>query len=98
MTTSRAVPGKGSAGGDPHRRRVKEVSMMARSDVYLDAMLRHLGAAYYESLHGRATRLIWDVDGVVDVVNKITEIKAAKEAPRPDEAAGPEVAQTALTG
>jgi CBS domain-containing protein len=30
--------------------------MMARSDIYLDAMLRHLGAAYYESLHGRAAR------------------------------------------
>ena len=30
--------------------------MMARSDTHLDAMLRHLGAAYYESLHGRATR------------------------------------------
>ena len=30
--------------------------MMARTDTYLDAMLRHLGAAYYESLHGRATR------------------------------------------
>jgi CBS domain-containing protein len=30
--------------------------MMARTDIYLDAMLRHLGAAYYESLHGRATR------------------------------------------
>jgi CBS domain-containing protein len=30
--------------------------MMAHSDTYLDAMLRHLGAAYYESLHGRATR------------------------------------------
>ncbi|HEV2259990.1 MAG TPA: CBS domain-containing protein [Streptosporangiaceae bacterium] len=30
--------------------------MMARTDVHLDAMLRHLGAAYYESLHGRATR------------------------------------------
>ncbi len=29
---------------------------MARTDIYLDAMLRHLGAAYYESLHGRATR------------------------------------------
>jgi L-amino acid N-acyltransferase YncA len=24
-------------------------------DSYLDAMLRHLGAAYYESLHGRAS-------------------------------------------
>jgi CBS domain-containing protein len=30
--------------------------MMARTDTYLDGMLRHLGAAYYESLHGRATR------------------------------------------
>ena len=29
---------------------------MARTDVHLDGMLRHLGAAYYESLHGRATR------------------------------------------
>ncbi|HEY7265639.1 MAG TPA: CBS domain-containing protein [Trebonia sp.] len=27
-----------------------------RSDIHRDAMLRHLGAAYYESLHGRATR------------------------------------------
>jgi CBS domain-containing protein len=27
---------------------------MTRRDVHLDAMLRHLGAAYYESLHGRA--------------------------------------------
>jgi hypothetical protein len=24
-------------------------------DTYLDGMLRHLGAAYYESLHGRAS-------------------------------------------
>ncbi|HEX6449462.1 MAG TPA: CBS domain-containing protein [Trebonia sp.] len=28
---------------------------MPRDDMHLDAMLRHLGAAYYESLHGRAT-------------------------------------------
>jgi len=28
---------------------------MTRKDVHLDAMLRHLGAAYYDSLHGRAT-------------------------------------------
>ncbi len=27
-----------------------------RTDIHHDAMLRHLGAAYYESLHGRATR------------------------------------------
>jgi CBS domain-containing protein len=28
---------------------------MRRKGVHLDAMLRHLGAAYYDSLHGRAT-------------------------------------------
>jgi CBS domain-containing protein len=28
---------------------------MNRRDAYLDGMLRHLGAAYYESLHGRAS-------------------------------------------
>jgi CBS domain-containing protein len=28
---------------------------MRSKDVHLDAMLRHLGAAYYDSLHGRAT-------------------------------------------
>lgn len=28
---------------------------MPRTDEHLDGMLRHLGAAYYESLHGRAT-------------------------------------------
>ncbi len=39
---------------------------MARTDIHLDAMLRHLGAAYYESLHGRATRL--DVNRAVDTV------------------------------
>jgi CBS domain-containing protein len=27
---------------------------MTRTDTHMDAMLRHLGAAYYESLHGRA--------------------------------------------
>jgi CBS domain-containing protein len=42
--------------------------MMARTDIYLDAMLRHLGAAYYESLHGRATRT--DVIRAVDTVEE----------------------------
>ncbi|HTX29617.1 MAG TPA: CBS domain-containing protein [Streptosporangiaceae bacterium] len=41
---------------------------MARSDTYLDAMLRHLGAAYYESLHGRATRT--DVARALDTVEQ----------------------------
>ncbi len=42
--------------------------MMARTDIYLDAMLRHLGAAYYESLHGRATRT--DVTRALDTVEE----------------------------
>ncbi len=42
--------------------------MMARSDTHLDAMLRHLGAAYYESLHGRATRT--DVARALDTVEE----------------------------
>src|SRR5215469_653069 len=29
---------------------------MSRNDAHLDAMLRHLGAAYYDSLHGRAAQ------------------------------------------
>jgi CBS domain-containing protein len=41
---------------------------MARTDTYLDAMLRHLGAAYYESLHGRATRS--DVTRALDTVEE----------------------------
>lgn len=28
---------------------------MTRRDAHLDAMFRHLGAAYYESQHGRAS-------------------------------------------
>jgi hypothetical protein len=36
---------------------------MPRTDVHLDGMLRHLGAAYYESLHGRATRAGYDGAG-----------------------------------
>ena len=40
--------------------------MMARTDMHLDASLRHLGAAYYESLHGRATRS--DVHRALDTV------------------------------
>ena len=29
---------------------------MTRRDAYLDAMLRELGAAYYDSLHGKADK------------------------------------------
>jgi len=41
--------------------------MMTRTDIHLDAMLRHLGAAYYDSLHGRATRT--DVARALDTVD-----------------------------
>lgn len=39
---------------------------MNRRDTHLDAMLRHLGAAYYQSLHGRAAQA--EVDRAVDAV------------------------------
>lgn len=41
---------------------------MSRTDIHLDVMLRHLGAAYYESLHGRATRS--DVTRALDTVEE----------------------------
>lgn len=56
--------------------------MMARTDIHLDAMLRHLGAAYYESLHGRATRS--DVARALDTVEEHLHEEAARPAtPRP---------------
>ena len=51
---------------------------MARTDVHLDAMLRHLGAAYYESLHGRAAHS--DVTRAVEAVEE--QLKARqRQAP-----------------
>lgn len=41
---------------------------MSRTDIHLDAMLRHLGAAYYESLHGRARHS--DVTRALDTVEE----------------------------
>jgi CBS domain-containing protein len=41
---------------------------MTRADIHFDAMLRHLGAAYYESLHGRATRA--DVTRALETVEE----------------------------
>lgn len=41
---------------------------MTRRDEHLDHMLRHLGAAYYESLHGRATSA--DVARALDAVEE----------------------------
>jgi hypothetical protein len=53
--------------------------MMARTDIHLDAMLRHLGAAYYESLHGRATRS--DVNRALDTVEEHLHEQASHPAP-----------------
>lgn len=52
---------------------------MARTDTNLDAMLRHLGAAYYESLHGRATRL--DVTRALDTVAEHLDEQASHHRP-----------------
>jgi CBS-domain-containing membrane protein len=58
---------------------------MARTDTHLDAMLRHLGAAYYESLHGRATRL--DVTRALDTVDEHLSEQAPDRTPvRPHQA------------
>jgi len=60
---------------------------MARNDIYLDGMLRHLGAAYYESLHGRATRA--DVTRALDTVEEhlkeqTPHASAVRPNPHPD--------------
>src|SRR5208283_1743523 len=57
--------------------------MMSRTDEYLDAMLRHLGAAYYDSLHGRAARS--DVTRALDTV----EEHLHEQAPHPAHAKTP---------
>jgi CBS domain-containing protein len=56
---------------------------MSRRDDYLDAMLRHLGAAYYESLHGRAGRS--DVARALDTVEEhLNEHGERSEAAPPE--------------
>jgi len=52
---------------------------MARDNNHLDAMLRHLGAAYYESLHGRATRA--DVTRALDTVEEHLNEQAGPDGP-----------------
>ena len=58
---------------------------MTRADTHLDAMLRHLGAAYYESLHGRAARS--DVARALDTVEEHLGEQGppATKAPRHEE-------------
>lgn len=50
---------------------------MNRRDAHLDAMLRHLGAAYYESLHGRAS--VSDVTRALDSVAERVGEQAARQ-------------------
>jgi CBS domain-containing protein len=67
---------------------------MARTDVHLDAMLRHLGAAYYESQHGRATRtdVVRALDTVEEHLNELSPHPGPVRAPHPHPArAGQEV-------
>jgi CBS domain-containing protein len=52
--------------------------MMTRTDMHLDAMLRHLGAAYYDSLHGRASRT--DVARALDTVEDHLADEGARHA------------------
>jgi CBS domain-containing protein len=60
--------------------------MMGRDDLHLDAMLRHLGAAYYDSLHGRAAA--GDVTRAVDQVAMQMGERSSTAAPRPRRSAG----------
>ncbi len=61
---------------------------MARSDVHLDAMLRHLGAAYYEATQGRASRA--DVTRALETVAEAMHEKVSyTTTERPAPAAHP---------
>ena len=64
---------------------------MNRRDAHFDAMLRHLGAAYYESLHGRASAT--DVARALDSVEEHVSEQAAGQT-----AAGSPAAQAAEDG
>ena len=61
--------------------------MMSRTDEYLDAMLRHLGAAYYESLHGRAARS--DVARALDTVEEHLKEQETRSAAQPQASSSP---------
>ena len=57
---------------------------MARTDIHLDAKLRHLGAAYYDSLHGRAVR-----SDVIRALDSIDEHLRAQRRLAPGGATAP---------
>lgn len=60
---------------------------MNRRDTHLDAMLRHLGAAYYDSLHGRAAAA--DVARALDsVAERVGEEPVKRPAPAKPGATG----------
>jgi CBS domain-containing protein len=59
---------------------------MNRRDAHLDGMLRHLGAAYYESLHGRAART--DVRRALDSVAEHLNERPVDHPARAKAAAG----------
>jgi CBS domain-containing protein len=57
---------------------------MSRTDARLDGILRHLGAAYYDSLHGRASQadVSRAVDSVAEHFNEDAQPSADGTAPR----------------
>ena len=59
-------PWRRAGGAEDSRVREREMSTMARTDTHFEGMLRHLGAAYYDSLQGNATQA--DVNRAVDTV------------------------------
>src|SRR5579864_9409640 len=59
---------------------------MSRTESHIDGMLRHLGAAYYDSLQGRATQA--DVNRAVDNVAEHLNEQPRPVAPDAADAAG----------
>src|SRR5207342_2879110 len=62
---------------------------MTRADAQLDATLRHLGAAYYQSLHGRAARS--------EVARALDTVEAHLSERPPGPAARPRLAGDVMT-
>lgn len=62
---------------------------MSRTDTHLEGMLRHLGAAYYESLHGRATQadVTRALNTVAEHLSERTQPPASGAADLADQAA-----------
>lgn len=60
---------------------------MSRTDIHLDAMLRHLGAVYYESRHGEASRA--DVDRALGTVEEHVQEQPGPSGPGATAPLGP---------